>query len=137
MSLRGSHDDGGSYHASSDLLSSAIRLLQVAIDDAPADADNEKPSEEEDPNNVIWFVVAAAAVVLCYGYCLVAVVRQWWSRSQEEVPAAEGGSVLFHEGMVFNLDPAQRRAVLEIIFSESSQVSVFYNVLFAWFTLLF
>lgn len=123
MALRGSHVDGETYDAFTALLGSAIRVLQAASEDAPTNAANENPSDEAYTNKVIWFVCAAAAFILCHVYCLVAMVKQRWNRPpQEEVmPADEDGSV--HD-MVFNLDPAQRRAVLEIIFSESSQVGV-------------
>ena len=124
MSLRGSHDDGGSNAHIALLASSAIRLLhQVAIDDVPADAANEKHSGEDQTSKAIWFACAAVGVILCYGFCLLSVVRErWCSRQQDEVPAE--GSMVVHDGMIFNLNPAQRRAVLEVIFSEASEVSV-------------
>ena len=107
-------------------LRSAIRLLEVAIDDVPTDAANEKHSGEDDSTKAIWFAFAAVGVILCYCYCLVSVVRQrLCGRQQDEVPALPAeGSIVVHDGMIFNLNPAQRRAVLEVIFSEASEVSV-------------
>jgi len=121
MSIRVYQDDGGSGEASAFVLTSVVRWLQAAANDA--DTPHKTPAEEEeDKVKMIWFISVSAGVFLCYAYCMVMIVRQHRRNRQDaEVAAPAEGSMFVHEGMIFNLNPTQRRAVLEIIFS--SQVS--------------
>lgn len=115
MSLRGHHEDAGSIEASSFVLSSLARWLQ----DATSGDTDTPPSRDDDNSQMLWLVSVAATSIVCYGYCTFMIIRHYWCRRDQ----LAHGSMVVHEGMIFDLNPTQRRAVLEVIFSETSQVS--------------
>ena len=105
MSLRGS--GGGSEDASSANL--LLRWLQETV--APSE-----PAPEDNHGNttfLFWFVASlTATVVLCYGYYLY---RR--DLAPHETPHHPEGTMV-----MIDLNPEQRKAVLDIIFSEASTV---------------
>jgi len=79
------------------------------------------PPAQTDNNTFLWFaLIGVGLVALCYVHRMYQMLKSWLCGQQQNTQE----TVLVHDGqLVFDLDARQRRAVLEVIFSETSKVS--------------
>lgn len=107
--LRGASDDS--------LASSVMRYItEATIEQSPPPTSN-----NDDESFLVVDTIMAIAIALCCVYCMFAVVRHFCCRRRDD-EVHPSGSILVDQGVVFSLNPAERRAVLEVIFSEMSKV---------------
>ena len=111
---KGSLLRGGASDTS--LASLVIRYLtETTTEQSPPPTSN-----KDDKGFLVMATIIVIFIVLSYAYCMYQVVRHFCCSRRDEVQLS--GSILVDQGVVFSLNPAQRRAVLEIIFSEMSKV---------------
>lgn len=97
------------------------RFLQTTGGELQKDSLVPASSDGSGSNAFLWFAsIVVGLICCCYIYCMYQVIRFWCCRRPNPLEISQ--TVLVHEGYVFNLNPRQRRAVLEAIFSETSKV---------------
>ena len=100
------------------------RFLQTTRRELQNNPVESTSSDGSGSNAFLWFAsVVVGLICCCYIYCMYQVIRFWCCRRPNPLEISQ--TVLVHEGYVFNLNPRQRRAVLEAIFSETSKVRLF------------
>lgn len=90
--------------------------------------DGQNDNETSQPKvgaDLLFVGCIVCTVGSCYIYCMWHMFRRWWCPGRADITADI--TVLDHDGVKFNLDPTQRRAALEAIFSEASKVSSIYD----------
>lgn len=100
------------------LLRGCIGARNLQDETSPTATDNSKAFF------ILTFMIVGV-IGLCYIHCMYVVIRRWFYCPQEDElnEVNRSRSNLHHDGVVFiNLNAAQRRAILELIFSETSKV---------------
>ena len=102
----------------------ASEAMNMSSTLAPQAAPTSRASNPQD-SFLLFASVIVGLILLAYAFCLVQIFRMWILRlccGRDYFQTAT--VVLVQEGNIFNLNPRQRRAALEAIFSETSKVCV-------------
>lgn len=85
----------------------------------------QKDHETDQSGGNVTYVVIVGIFLALVGCCCL---HSMWHRVHRRFgPSTDGGPILDHNGLKNKLDPTQRRATLEAIFSETSKVSSIYD----------
>lgn len=87
--------------------------------------ENHETSQPEVGTDLLFVACVVCMVGVCYIYCMWHMCRRRWCPGRYDI--TPDITVLDHNGLKFNLDPTQRRAALEAIFSKASKVSSIYD----------
>ena len=100
------------------LLGTNENSSRLLYDSANRGMQSSNGAVEKESFAFFMFVAAIVSVIgVCYLYCMIQMIRLWCCRRDTEA------AVLITDGITFSLNSAQRRAVLETIFSDTSKVS--------------
>jgi len=130
------------YHASQPITSNLRMGFSAGTRHlANSAAEDGSVLDDESSNQSFFFiltVLVASISALCFLLCILQLIQHhlthYCCKRDDGVPETPD-TVLVHKGRIFNLAGNQRRAVLEVIFSETSKVSFFflfsYRLIFA------
>jgi hypothetical protein len=107
------------------MLRGTARILhnETTVDNITGEDSHEHSTASTDD---AWFLMFLAVIVglisLAYAFCVFQMVRVWCCRFCFGRDMTLPETSIVHQGRVLDLNPGQRRAVLEAIFSENSKV---------------